>query len=556
MKNRYDVVVIGGGPNGLGIACYLAKCGLSVCVCEDRMQVGGGAENTEPMPGFRIDPHATYFYGAAGPGVEQLELHRHGFRMVYYRGMMGGVTSDGKALVFGRYISDHGMKVLSRFSREDAQVWGIFDEAMQKHSVEILRSIYWTPPPPAGMTIDNSDLPWVKILKKAVPFFDESWCDMSTFDILEPLVRTEALKVMVGMAAWYNGPNPDWAGTGIFGLTCNLLAHYSSGSPVGGMHTLAHALLRCGLSHGVQFLTNSKVERIIVEDGEAKGVVLADDAPVKTKKILADRAVVSAVHVQDTFLKLIEPRDLELDFIEKVRNINLKGGSLFVLSLITTEFPRFKGDAEEVFSAGYPSCVFLPVDSRETVINQMRDVYSFNTHPTRMESIVVPFCNHDIYDPTRCPKGYHVFSPIYLQVPPPEYHVDGPLAVNAASGEITALILEAVRRVAPNLTEDKIAAKFVNTPYDSSVRNLGFIGGNWYGSREGEEEWYNLRPLPELSRYRTPVHKLYLCNHTSYPGGLCLLAVPYNLMHILIEDLGLEPGAWWYPSPYYIREGE
>ncbi len=142
-----------------------------------------------------------------------------------------------------------------------------------------------------------------------------------------------------------------------------------------------------------------------------------------------------------------------------------------------------------------------------------------------------------------------------MQVPPPEDHVDGPLAVNEKQDELVELMMETIRKVAPNMTDDKIFAKFVNTPYDSHLRNYGFVGGNWYGSRVGEEEWFDTRPLPELARYRTPIDKLYLCNQTSHPGGLCLLAVPYNLMHILIDDLDLSPGEWWYPSQFYIPEG-
>ncbi len=555
MDNRYDVVVIGGGPNGLGIACYLAKCGMSVCICEDRMELGGGAENAEPIPGFRIDPHATYLYGAAAPGFEQLELHKYGFRMKYYKHLEGGITTDGKALRLGMHDMEDSIKSLRKYSDKDAQIYEIFEGTMRNKSVDILRSVYWTPPPPEGMTLAREDLPWVKVMQENVPFFDPGWCDLSTFEILDALHENEMLKVMIAMSSWYNGPHPTWPGTGIFGLTCNLLAAHSSGSPIGGMHSLTHALVRCALAHKVRFLTNSRVEEIIIEDGEAKGVILADDAPVEKKKIYADQAVISGVHVKDTFQKLVSSRWLDTEFLQKIDDINLKGGSLFVLSLITTELPKYKGDAEEVYSNGYPTCTFLPVDSRETLLNQTRDVYSLNTHPTDPESMILPVCVHDIFDSTRCPPGYHVLSPIYLQMPPPEYHVDGPLAVNEAKDDIVEIMLDTIRKVAPNMTEDKIVAKFVNTPYDSHLRNFGFIGGNWYGSRVGEEEWYNSRPLPELRRYRTPVHKLYLCNQTSYPGGLCLLAVPYNLMHTLINDLDLSPGEWWYPSPHYIPEG-
>ena len=117
MENRYDIVVVGGGPNGLGIACYLAKTGLSVCVVEDRMELGGGIENAEPMPGFRIDPHATYFYGAAAPFLEQMELHKFGFRMIHYRAMMGGVTSEARRLPLGVTTQNKRLRISRSFRR-------------------------------------------------------------------------------------------------------------------------------------------------------------------------------------------------------------------------------------------------------------------------------------------------------------------------------------------------------------------------------------------------------------------------------------------------------
>ena len=98
MQEIYDVVIIGGGTNSLSIASYLGKCGLSVCICEARGECGGGVENAEPMPGFRIDPHATFFYAGAAPALEQLELHKFGLRMVHFRTMFGGITSDGDGL--------------------------------------------------------------------------------------------------------------------------------------------------------------------------------------------------------------------------------------------------------------------------------------------------------------------------------------------------------------------------------------------------------------------------------------------------------------------------
>ena len=80
---RYDVVIVGGGPNGMGTAAYLAKSGLSVCVLEERTECGGACETVEPIPGARIYPHAMLMYASPAPAFDQLELWKYGFRMTW-----------------------------------------------------------------------------------------------------------------------------------------------------------------------------------------------------------------------------------------------------------------------------------------------------------------------------------------------------------------------------------------------------------------------------------------------------------------------------------------
>lgn len=561
LVEHYDAVVIGGGPNGLGIAAYLAKAGLTVCVCEERLQMGGAAENVEVIPGFRIDPHATYLYGAAAPAFKDLELHRFGFRMRYFKTLAGTVTSDGKAIISGRFNPKETIASLKRYSLKDALFLEMMLENFEPIAAGFLRSIFWTPPYPPGSWSCAEELPWFRFLREKAPgalqFFPPDLAmELSTYELLDAQYEFEPLKVVAGQGAWYNGPFPAWRGMGLFGLATGILMAYSSGSPLGGMHAMMHALIRACLHYGVRLYVNSPVEEIRVEEGEAKGVVLGGGYP--GKEIRAQRLVISAVDVKTTFLKLLKGRYISRALRTALEEMSLHGGSLFVLHLIVRELPRYKGDAETLFfrNGNYPSVVCLPGDSREYILNQARDIFTDRTHPIRDESMHIMVCCHDIYDETRCPPGYHVLSPIYIQVPPPEYHRDGPLAVNHAREEIADRMIELLRRFAPNMTEKNIVARFINTPYDSEYRNAGLIGGNWYAVRECEDQWWSFRPIPELSRYRTPIHKLYLCHQTCYPGGLCLFAVPYNLMHILIDDGALTRPDWFVPSPYHKPDGE
>jgi len=162
-------------------------------------------------------------------------------------------------------------------------------------------------------------------------------------------------------------------------------------------------------------------------------------------------------------------------------------------------------------------------------------------------------------DPWRCslPNRW-LLSPMYMYVPPPEYLVDGPDSMDKEKDKWDAYMLEALSTVVEN-AEDDIVEMWSNSPWESEHRNVGLIGGGWYATRHCKDQLWTNRPLPELSRHRVPfIDGLYLCNQTScHPGGLALMAIPYNLMHILIEDGVVEPGDWWYPSPWYIpQEGK
>ena len=558
-EEHFDIVVVGGGHNGTTIAAYLAKCGLSVCILEERPECGGGQENTEPRPGFRIDPHATYLYGGAAPGFEQLDLAKYGFRMVYYQSMAGLVTTDGVAAnLGGRWNREVAQKSVSYYTGQDAVgaeevfLGSMGDEGLR----DLLRSIFWTPPLPDSVEIEPKDAPmWQEFRKQLPGLWSERLVEMSFLDFLDEFVPWEPLRTFQAFAAWYCGAHPGWDGMLLPSLGGTLLVGYSSGSPRGGMHSYAHAIIRSAIANGARVITNASVGEILVKDGRAVGVKLDDKASYPEKTIWADKAVISAVDVKQTFLKLIGQTHLDASFVQKVRDVSLKGGSLYVLSVLCRELPKYHGREDAFPEEVYPSCVAAPVDSIDFFHTQTKDAYSKKKAPVlTKEHLTMMICQHDVYDNTRCPEGYHVLSPIYLEVPPPQYDVEGPEGINRHKDEITKAALDLLESLAPNMNSNNIVEVFLNTPYDSEFRNAGMSGGNWYGARQSEDQWFGSRPIKELGRYKTPIENLYLCNHTSHPGGLCLMAVPYNLMHVLIEDKIASPGNWWYPSPYYVAD--
>jgi beta-carotene ketolase (CrtO type) len=555
-EERYDIVIVGGGPNGTALAAYLAKSGLSVCVLEERPECGGACENTEPMPGVRIDPHTTYMYAGAAPGFEQLELWKYGFRMDWRPSMVQMARPDMEPVEYVSHLTTEG---IVRPTDKDVLSWaGITGMAGEPpFTRELLRAIYWCPPHPPEMEITADNIPYMQVYKQYAPnVWTEELLEMSMFELMDEYIETEAFKVSMAMVAWYSGASPEWEGVAIPALGGAIALGYAGATtPRGGMHGYFHSIIRCAIAHGAVFRTCCPVDEIIIREGRAVGVRLRDDAAWGEKTIWANKAVVSGIDIQQTFLKLIGPQHMDVSFLQRIKDISLKGGSIYVSHFLFREPPRFRSKFEGLENVIADGVVY-PCDSRELYYDHIVDINARKGSPSiSPEKVMWISCGskRNVADACRIP-GYTLVSPFYVIVPPPEYHVDGPDALAKEKDKWDAYMFKAYCQVAEN-AEDNLVQMWSNPPWESEFRNVGLIAGSWYGTRHCKDQLWTNRPLPELSRYRTPVDGLYLCNQTAgHPGGLALMAIPYNLMHILIEDGVAEPGDWWYPSPWYIPE--
>jgi len=554
---RYDVVIIGAGHNGTTTAAYLAKCGLSVCVLEERPECGGAQESTEPIAGVRINPHAVGNYGGAAPGWEQLELWKYGFRMDWdpkrpraplrrAAQQTGATTTEGVTLV----------------TEKDIMGWAKLSGLLTQppFTTELLRATFWCPPHPPEVELTAENIPYMQVYKQHQPdVWTPELLEMTLFDLMDEYCETESYKVNLAYGIWLSGALPHFEGVAIPSL-CSVIAigAYMGGrwSPRGNMHGYYHAIFRCAVAHGAVFRTCCPVDEIIISNGRAVGVRLRDDAALGVKTIWADKAVLSAVDIKQTFLKLVGPRHLDASFLQRIKDISLKGGSLYVSHFFTREplryRPEFREMGDVVVGGGGP------YDSREIYYAQAADVDGYKTYPTVPPERQTWFCvpSADWYDPTDQPcirtDGY-MTGPFEMNVAVPEYLPEGSDAMDKE--KMDAYMIQAFSWQIENLNSDNIIYHWSATPYEDEHRNTGMIAGTWCGTRHCQDQLWTQRPLPELARYRTPIEGLYHCHQTSgHPGGLCLMAIPYNLMHMLIEDGIAEPGDWWYPSPWYIAE--
>jgi len=561
---RYDVVVVGGGPNGMTIAAYLAKCGLSVCVLEERVECGGACETVEPIPGVRIYPHAMLMYAAPAPGFEQLELHKYGFRMTW--NPIDMIKSLGAGSTTTQGVSPITQKDMMGFGK----LGGMLGQPV--FTKELMRATFWCPPHPPEVEVTDDNVPYMQVYKKYQPdVWTHELREWTMFDLMDEHCESEPFKVTMAFAAWASGAAGHWEGVAVPSLlSVQLLILPNTGKlsvPRGGLHGYFHAIHRCAVSHGAVVRTTCPVDEIIVEDGRAMGVRLRETAAPGGRKVWANKAVISAVDYQQTFLKMIGRQHFDPGFLQKVRDISLKNGTLYVSTFHTRRplqwAPRLKAMAESETGVagpfGIPSGGVYPSDSRELYYENVADVDGHKRNPSLPPEKLIWFLTpSQAFNPTDCqashPRG-HISAAFEVNVPIPEYQIEGPEAQNENKEELDAYMRKAFSEAIDGLEDENIIHHWSATGREVEFRNTGLIGGTWCGSRHCKDQLWTQRPIPELARYRTPIDGLYTCHQTTgHPGALCLMAIPYNLMHILIEDGIAEPGDWWYPSPYYIPQ--
>jgi phytoene dehydrogenase-like protein len=207
---RYDIVIVGGGHNGTTIAAYLAKCGLSVCILEERPECGGAQENTEPVAGVRLSPHAIANYAGPAPGWEQLELWRYGFRMDLharhpeYRGFATGI------------MTGQGMY---QVTPEDGMGWGKVAGFLGSTpwTTELLRATFWCPPHPPEVELTPENIPFMQVYKKYAPdVYTEELLQMTMFDLLDEHIKGgEPFKTTMCYVALVSGAHGHFEGQAI-----------------------------------------------------------------------------------------------------------------------------------------------------------------------------------------------------------------------------------------------------------------------------------------------------------------------------------------------------
>ena len=506
-SDRRDIVIIGGGHNGLVTAFYLAKAGFKPLVLERRSQVGGAAVTDEFHPGFRCSTLA-HTAGPIRPEiVRDMQLEKHGLRFITPETCVTTLSPDGRALSL--YLDeDKSAQAIAAFSQKDAARYPEFEKSLDKISKVIAEALATTPPDidhPSG-----GDL-WsmlktgraLRNLGKRDMYRVLRWGPMAVADLVGEYFETELLRAVIaarGIFGTFLGP---WsAGSSLQLLIRAAGDSHPAGSAffaAGGMGALTQAMASAAKAAGVEIRTAAEVIEIRVKDGAASGVLLATGEEINAK------AVISNADPKRTLLKLTDPTHLSPDFVQKLQHYR-GNGTVAKVNLALSALPTFtalkNGDGGALKGRIH---IGHEIDYLERAFDSSK-YGNFSPHPYLEATIP------SLTDPTLAPDGKHVMS-IYMQYAP--YKLKGDWENQRKA--LGQTVVQTLAQYAPNLPEMILTHQII-TPQD--LEDIyGLTGGQIFHGDLALDQFFTMRPLLDWARYRTPIENLYLCGSGTHPGA-------------------------------------
>ena len=535
-KYKYDFIIIGGGPNGLCVAAYLSKAGQKVVVLERYFEVGGGLATEEvTLGGFYHNTHCIYHMMVDyAPPYQDLELDKYRCKYIFPDLQVVMPFPDGKALCLYKDV-ERSCNSIAKFSKKDAESYHEIYHKFKTYMHEFLAPGTYVKPLP---TLDAV----LGLEKTEIGKEISEYQPKSPKDIVFEHFENERVRALMLYLACHWGLEYDNGGLG-FLVPLMLNRAVNSRLCVGGSHRLSNALSRVIQEPGQGHLRgNMRIRRIIVENGAAKGVELEDGTIYE-----AEKAVVSSIDPNQTFLQLVGEKNLSKDFADKVKNWHWEKWSLCSLHVALEEPPNFTAAASNP-DINKAFMYVLGYETPDDVIHHFQAIEKREFTKTVAFNCAFP----TVHDPSQAPSGRHTGS-MYEMAP---YNLMG----NAEKWWDRKLrevheegFLATLRKYAPNLTRDKVLWTYFVAPLDFSNKYLNMVQGSFkQGAYEIFQMAYN-RPNDECSCNRTPIKNLYVCGASVNPGGLVTFGPGYIAANTIAEDFGIKK---WWTEPQYITEAK
>jgi phytoene dehydrogenase-like protein len=513
--DRFDIVVAGAGHNSLITAAYLAKAGYRCLILEGRPKIGGGVKTAQlTLRGFNDDVCSTaHTFLLDNPMIknDELKLGDYGLEYVDPDPIFHVPFPDGTYLTQWRDL-ERTCGEFAKFSRKDAlayrQMLSEFDAVKP-----VLMGASFTP---IGFGKPLNDLlaqqPRGKTWQRRLA--------MSAWEIIRDTFEDDHCRTFMLYMSHLAAEPPDSPMTGRLAYATPRQQHSGRPFPKGGSGMLTQALARFLEAHGAVIVTNAWVRRLIVENGKCVGVECDDG-----KSYRAEKAVVSTIHIKH--LVDMAPRELwGQDFVDGVDTWQAEN-AMFVTHYATREPPKFavEGGTLSPVEAGL---LVSPERALRFGYDDARGVPNLEDPPLQIISCSVA-------DPTRAPAGMHTVKVVGWQ---PYELKEGPQHWDDIKNEVSAANLKFLRRFAPNLTDDKILARFIESPLDLERMNPHFWHGSAHAGAQSASQVGAMRPMPGWAQHRMPIPGLYQTGATTHPGGSVTGGPGRNAATVMLKDFG------------------
>jgi phytoene dehydrogenase-like protein len=526
MPESWDVIIIGGGHNGLVAAFYLARTGLSTLVLERRKIVGGACVTEEFAPGFRASPGAYVLSMLRKPVWDDLRLRERGLR-VAQAGPSLHLYPDGQAFTLH---GDHGLTVdeIRPLSRADALAFPAYEAKLSRIAASLMPIFDWTAPDLRVQSVhDLVGLARLgalafrsrKDIEEAAYLFTTS-----ASQFLDEHFQTEILKSALG---WESISNT-LAGTSTPGTAYNLLHEAASGGSgggvgwgfvPGGMGVVTSLMAEAAREAGAVIRTGSHVVRIATRGGHATGVVLAGGEEIRARR------VVSNADPKRTFLTLLVEDQLPPAFVAAIKAYRCEGASMKI-NLAVGELPQLRGEAGQGIQPHHRGLIQVTKPLAGLDRDQDGARAGVPAAPAHVE-----LCIPTVHDPSLAAKGGHVVT-IGVRSQPFRLRDS---AWDVIKYRVADRVVETLGDFMPNLP-GSVLHREVLSPLDLE-RRLLLTGGHHLHGDMSPDQLLFMRPVRGYANYRTPVTGLYLCGAGTHPGGGVTGANGRNCAREVLRDV-------------------
>ena len=508
MSETRDVVIVGGGHNGLVAAFYLAKAGFKPLVLERRAQVGGAAITEEFYPRFRCSTLSHNAGPLRADVVRDMQLERHGLKLTKPDVSAVSLLPDGRSLVLYSDLKRAAQEI-AQWSAKEAAAYGDFGAALGKIGAVIGEALLLTPPDMDSPS--RGDL-WsmlktgrsIRNLGKKDMYRVLRWAPMAVADLAAEFFDTEPLRATIaarGIFGTFLGP---WSAGSALVLLLRAAADPTPVGgvqfPAGGVGGITQAMAAAATQAGAEIRTGAAISEIRVKDGVATGVVLASGEELSAK------AVVSNADPKRTLLQLVDPTHLPPDFVQKIKNYR-SVGTVAKVNLALAALPEFT--ALKAKGNGNLLQGRIQISPEIDYLERAFDECKYGNF-SRAPYLEITFPS--LSDPSLAPTGQHVMS-IYMQYAPYKLKNSDWESQRAALGET---VVKTIAQYAPNLPQSILSPQII-TPKDLE-ETYGLTGGHIFHGELALDQFFTMRPLLDWARYHTPIERLYLCGNGTHPG--------------------------------------